>query len=91
MSGTAKQFLAYLQDQQSAMIDLLREMVLAESPSSNPDSQEHVHAVLAWALEKLDFKVRRIQGAKSGGHLFPNGPKKHYRAAIPKYFLLRHR
>ena len=70
MSGTAKQFLAYLQDQQSAMIDLLREMVLAESPSSNPDSQEHVHAVLAWALEKLDFKVRRIQGAKSGGHLF---------------------
>ncbi len=66
----AKQLLETLQNWQQPMVDMLRSLVLAESPSHVPEAQAAVQNILREALIDTGFRVRKIRGQRSGGHLF---------------------
>lgn len=69
------QLSGYLQQNQTEMVNLLRRLVEAESPSAVPESQEPVLALLSEALAALEFAVERLPGKSSGGQLiaWPEG------------------
>lgn len=52
------------------MLQLLQELVLMETPSSDPLSQGPILARLAAEFEALDYRVRQLPGTSSGGHLY---------------------
>ena len=62
--------LRYIMGRKAGMIELLRRMIEAESPSNDPQSQQPVRELIANQLEELDYRVRRIPGKRSGGMLF---------------------
>ena len=66
---TPRQLLDYLHSRQTEMRSLLEELVLAESPSDVPAAQQKVLALLQKELEERDYRVRRIRGRQTGGHL----------------------
>jgi glutamate carboxypeptidase len=68
-STTARRLLDYLHSRQTEMHSLLEELVLAESPSNVPAAQQEVLALLQKALEQRAYRVRRIRGRQTGGHL----------------------
>jgi glutamate carboxypeptidase len=68
-STTARQLLNYLHSRQTQMHSLLEKLVLAESPSTVPAAQQEVLALLQKALEARAYRVRRIRGRQTGGHL----------------------
>jgi glutamate carboxypeptidase len=65
----AQQILHYLQGQRQAMIDFLSSLVLAESPSTNPEAQAAPLTILWEALDDLGFAVQVLPGRETGGHL----------------------
>ena len=69
MTPLANELQTYLQGQQPAMLALLRQLVLAESPSSVPAAQGTVQALLRPPLQALGFRVDLIPGTQSGGML----------------------
>lgn len=62
--------LSYLFEEQQAMVALLEEMTLAESPSSVPQSMRRVRAVVDSALQAQGFKTLPVRGRQSGDHLY---------------------
>jgi glutamate carboxypeptidase len=66
----ASRVLAHLRTQQEAMIDLLCQLALAESPSLQPAAQQPVFDLLADALVALDLRVQRVPGRLTGGLLY---------------------
>ena len=64
-----EQILSYLQDQREQIFSYLERLVKAESPSSVPDSQKNIQAILRESLTILDFEVDLIQGDRTGGHI----------------------
>jgi glutamate carboxypeptidase len=52
------------------MIDLLRRMTLAESPSLAPETHDGAARVLEAELAALGFRVRRLRGRASGGQVW---------------------
>lgn len=87
-TSTPDRILAYLQAQQEPMVDLLRRLALAESPSSEPAAQQPVFDLLAGRLAALDFDVRRVPGRLTGGVLYAR-PRERQRGA-PVQLLLGH-
>jgi len=69
-SVIAPPLVSYLRDQLEEMVGFLEQLVRAESPSHIPESQEPVLSLLATALGRLPYCVRRIPGRQSGGHLY---------------------
>ncbi len=65
----ARRLLDYLHSRQSAMISLLEQLVLAESPSVVPAAQKEVLALLDRALTTRNYRVRHLLGRQTGGHL----------------------
>ena len=61
--------LSHLQSKRGDMIELLRDMTEAESPSDDPASQIEIREIIAAGFEQLDYTVRRIPGHSSGGML----------------------
>lgn len=59
----------YLAGQLPAMIQLLKQLVLVESPSLAPEAQAPVFDVLASRLEAIGYATRRIPGRQTGGML----------------------
>jgi glutamate carboxypeptidase len=51
------------------MVGLLERLVGAESPSTVPAAQQQVLAILQEALQKRNYRVQRIRGRQTGGHL----------------------
>jgi glutamate carboxypeptidase len=66
----ASRILEHLRAERQAMVDLLRRLVLAESPSDDPAAVARVLAILAAELEGAGMTVRRFRGRASGGMLF---------------------
>lgn len=66
----AWEILAWLQSRQDQIEALIRRMVNLESPSDVPASQVPVFDLLAWELQELGYRVLRVPGRLSGGHLF---------------------
>lgn len=57
-------------DQRADLVELLRSLVEAESPSARPDVHDTSRAVLARALGDLDFVVRELGPAGGARHLY---------------------
>jgi len=76
---------AYLKAQQNEMVAFLGRLVEMESPSSRPETQGPVQALLTDVLEDLAFQVDFVPG---GGHLYAR-PKARRRGA-PYQLLLGH-
>ena len=66
----SRPILEYMQEQQEAMVGLVRRLARAESPSTVPQAQEEVQALLAQELEASGCRVQIIEGEQSGGHLY---------------------
>ncbi|MGK7875822.1 MAG: M20 family metallopeptidase [Xenococcaceae cyanobacterium] len=66
---TAQRLLDYLHRRQGEMTGLLEQLVMAESPSVVPGAQREVLALLQDALEQRGYRIRRIPGRQTGGHL----------------------
>jgi glutamate carboxypeptidase len=64
------QVLSYLRAQQAPMIDLLKDLVLMETPSTEADSQAAIRARLKSEFEQFGYRVLLIPGRESGGHLY---------------------
>lgn len=62
--------LMHLRSRRDEMTSFLRELALAESPSTVPSSQERVLRLLAGAAEEGGLRTRRLSGRLSGGLLY---------------------
>ena len=62
--------LDYLLGERDAMTTLLRELVLMETPSTEPASQHQIRQRLRDEFESIGFRTRLVPGQKSGGHVF---------------------
>jgi glutamate carboxypeptidase len=60
----------YLRSQLPAMLDLVQQLVRAESPSTVPQAQQAVLGPLTDFLGGLYYATRFIPGRQSGGHLY---------------------
>lgn len=58
-----------LQADRAFVFGLLERLVAAESPSRHPRLQEAVQRILIDELEQLDYRVRHIPDARTGGYL----------------------
>jgi glutamate carboxypeptidase len=70
MTRAEHPLLAWLRTQEPAMVELLRELVRAESPSSEPGSHEGALALLETAFQATGYATRRIGGDGTGRHLY---------------------
>jgi glutamate carboxypeptidase len=65
-----QEILQYLRTQLPNMLELLRQLVCAESPSTVPEAQRPVFALLAERLGHVNYIARHIPGRQTGGHLY---------------------
>ena len=70
------------------MVNLLKRLILAETPSLEPSSQPGAFRLLAAALREVGYRVRGIQGRKSGGMLL--GRPQERKRSQPLQLLLGH-
>jgi glutamate carboxypeptidase len=70
------------------MVELLRRLTCAESPSDIPEAQIEIREIIAIEFERLGFMVHRIPGFSSGGMLHARPSKK--RPDIPSQLILGH-
>jgi glutamate carboxypeptidase len=69
-NGNADRLLQYLKEQQAELIELLKHMVDAESPSSTPEAHRLIIAVLSEALASLGFRIRTPQANNAHTHIY---------------------
>jgi glutamate carboxypeptidase len=74
----------YLRTQQDDMIELVKDLVAMETPSTDPASQAAILARLRDEFEQLDYRVIQLPGRSSGGHLYaaPRQRGKHQPAQL---------
>jgi glutamate carboxypeptidase len=80
--------LDYLRTQREPLVKFLGELVCAESPSSEPDSQSGVRSLLATELEARGFATRFVAGKHTGGHLIAR--PRHRRRQAPQQLVIGH-
>jgi glutamate carboxypeptidase len=68
--ATARRLRDYLQRRRGEMRDLLERLVRAESPSTVPAAQKPVLDLLENALMERGYRIHRLRGHRTGGHLF---------------------
>lgn len=68
--GSADRILRHVRDQGPALVELLRHMVVAESPSSRPGDHRLMIAVLTEALSSIGLKVSTPHGATPHRHIY---------------------
>ncbi len=66
----AARVLDYVRGQQAAMIELIRDLVEAESPSSHPETHDEVRRVLRLALAGVGYDSRETGVPKKPRHVF---------------------
>lgn len=81
------QLLSTLTDQRDAMVDLLADLVTAESPSDVPEAQVGPLRILAGQFDRLGYSVNLTPGEKTGGWLLARHPEAGQR---PNQLLLGH-
>ncbi len=69
MQKPEKRILSFLQESKAEMVSYLRRLVLVESPSSNPESQAEILAILRETLRELDYAIDMLPGEHTGGQL----------------------
>ncbi len=76
MNEPAQRIRDYLFQNQVHLVDLIRDLVLVESPTTDPDSQKEIFHILSEVLEEADFRPTVLQGTTSGGILLAH-PRNH--------------
>ena len=78
-TARANQVLNHVRGQQQVLIDSLRRMVDAESPSSHPQSHRLMHTILTGELESLGYRVTKLGQVGGARHIYarPAARKKH--------------
>jgi glutamate carboxypeptidase len=66
----ARDLLNFLLEQRRPMVALLERLALAESPTSYPERQKEVLAILSYALLETGYRVHKVPGCRGGGHLY---------------------
>ena len=66
----AGRILEYVRDREADLVDLLKHMVDAESPSAAPDSHQLILSVLSEALLGLGFRLRTPRAPNAHRHIF---------------------
>jgi glutamate carboxypeptidase len=84
----ATELYTWLRSRELEMSDLLVRLASAETPSIVPDAHDPALGLLGRELEELDFRVRRVQGARTAGVLYAR-PEKRRRGA-PFQLLVGH-
>jgi glutamate carboxypeptidase len=69
-AGRAQQVSRWLEEHRDELVAFASKLVAAESPSLDPTLQADVLKHLGGALEELDYRVRRLAGRATAGHLF---------------------
>lgn len=70
MIGAGNEILRCLGEQRDEIVDFLRELTIAESPSSDPRSQIPVRSSIAEALGDIGYRTVELSGRRSGGQLY---------------------
>ena len=86
--ATARDILEYLQGKRQDMIELLRHMAGAESPSDVPGAQHAIREFIIERLQMLGYRTWRIPGRLSGGMLYAR-PSSRQRG-VPAQLMLGH-
>ena len=75
----ANQVLNHVRDQQQVLVDTLRQMVDAESPSSHPQSHRLMRTILTGELKSLGYRVTELGQVGGARHIYarPAIRKKH--------------
>lgn len=55
-------------------VDFISQLVLEESPSTEPEAQRGIRAILTETLSDVGLEVEHIPGRASGGHLLARSP-----------------
>lgn len=77
LSQRGEQLRAYFESRREAMVELLRRLVEAESPTRDPASQQAVQEILTTALDGAGMRVRKLSGVATGGHLLAVPRRRH--------------
>lgn len=88
LQNLANAIVDYLTRHRNEILGYLRELILVESPSSEPESQKSVFEILARPLREMDYETVHFAGRTSGGQFYarPNDREK----AAPYQILLGH-
>ena len=62
--------LSWLDGHRDEMVELLKRLARAESPTLDPESQRGPFRILASELERIDFVVRPVRDGDAGDHLY---------------------
>ena len=69
-TNMARKIVDFLSDHRQDATEFLKRLVLAESPSTDPKSQNSVFGILSFAFAEAGMRTIRIPGRKTGGCLF---------------------
>ena len=69
-ASNAGRILQHIRDREADLVDLLKHMVDAESPSAAPDSHQLIISVLSEALLSLGFRLRTPRAPNAHRHIF---------------------
>ncbi len=88
MDHESKRLVGYLQAERQAMLELLQDLALAESPSDSPAAVTPILRTLASELEQNEMSVHLIRGRVSGGMLYARRNKRYKK--LPLQLLVGH-
>ena len=88
MQNLARNLLDYLTRHQDELLGYLRELVIVESPSSEPESQKEMFDILAAPLQEIGYETVHLSGRTSGGQFYAR--PKNRKKAVPCQLLLGH-
>jgi glutamate carboxypeptidase len=74
--------------QQDDMLELLKSLVMIETPSDRPETQYPLIDSLTSIFDDLEYSTRWLKGIKSGGHLYAR--PRLYKKGSPTQLLLGH-
>ena len=87
-SGLADRILKHVRGQSSALIDLTRRLVEAESPSSLPAAQQEARHIFIEALAGLGLSAREVGTPGTPRHVYARPPG--HRRGMPVQLILGH-
>ena len=68
--SSSEALLSWLDGHGQEMVELLKRLARAESPSLDPEAQQGPFRLLASELERIDFFVRAVRDGAAGDHLY---------------------
>jgi glutamate carboxypeptidase len=88
----ARRLLEWARGHRAELVDFVRRLALAESPTDDPIAQEPVLSLLSQGFEDAGLEVRRLPGRMSGGQLLARGGRESRdgRRGRPLQLLLGH-